>query len=82
MRKASRPVGDLAEQAATRALLDGLTTNLDGRIAAATVIGRKRAVVHNLLSYAVEQEMLTVNPMSRVRWKRPERVEQVDPRVV
>ena len=82
LRKASRPVGELGEQAATRALLDGLTTNLDGRVAAATVIGRKRAVVHNLLSYAVEQEMLTVNPMSRVRWKRPKRVEQVDPRVV
>lgn len=41
LRKVSRPVGDLTEQSATRTLLDGLPTSLDGSIAAATVIGRK-----------------------------------------
>jgi hypothetical protein len=49
---------------------------------AATVIGRKRAVIHNLLSYAVEQELLRTNPLTSFTWKRPKRVEQVDPRVV
>jgi hypothetical protein len=49
---------------------------------AATVIGRKRAVIHNLLSYAVEQELLRTNPLTSFKWKRPKRVEQVDPRVV
>ena len=80
--KASRSVGDLAETSAARELLDGLTKNLDGSTAAATVINRKRAVVHNLLAYAVERGMLAVNPVSHLSWKRPKRVEQVDPRVV
>lgn len=80
--KASRSVGDLAETSAARELLDGLTKNLDGSTAAATVIGRKRAVVHNLLAYAVERGMLSVNPVSHLSWKRPKRTEQVDPRVV
>jgi len=80
--KASRSVGDLTETSAARELLDGLTKNLDGSTAAATVISRKRAVVHNLLGYAVERGMLAVNPVSHLSWKRPKRVEQVDPRVV
>jgi integrase len=79
---ASRPVGELADTVAARELLDGLTSNLDGATSAATVISRKRAVVFNLLGYAVEQKMLTVNPFSQVQWKQPKRVEQVDPRVV
>ncbi|MFC5994297.1 tyrosine-type recombinase/integrase [Pseudonocardia hispaniensis] len=80
--KSSRPVGDLAEASAARELLDGLARNLDGKVAAATVIGRKRAVVHNLLAFAVERELLVSNPVTHLRWKRPKRVEQVDPRVV
>lgn len=79
---ASRSVADLTETSAARELLDGLTKNLDGSTAAATVINRKRAVVHNLLAYAVERGMLAVNPVSHLTWKRPKRVEQVDPRVV
>lgn len=82
LRGASRPVADLIAVAAVRELLDGLTVNLDGSTAAATVINRKRAVVHNLLVYAVEREMLGANPLTNLRWKRPKRVEQVDPRVV
>ncbi|MBO0828757.1 MAG: tyrosine-type recombinase/integrase [Streptosporangiales bacterium] len=78
----SRPVSDLTELAAARELLDGLTRNLDGSTAAATVVGRKRAVVHNMLVYAVERGVLASNPLPRVNWRRPKRVEQVDPRVV
>lgn len=81
LRAASRSVVDLAETDAVRELLDGLTKNLDGA-AAATAIGRKRAVVHNLLGYAVERGMLAANPVAQVTWRRPKRVEQVDPRVV
>jgi integrase len=82
LRTTSRPVADLAEKGVVRELLDGLTKNLDGATAAATVIGRKRAVVHNLLGYAVERGMLPANPVAQVTWRRPKRVEQVDPRVV
>ena len=80
--RSSRQVADLLEVASARQLLDGLTINLDGSTAAATVISRKRAVVHNLLGYAVERELLVANPLTNLRWKRPKRVEQIDPRVV
>src|SRR4051812_45451700 len=69
LRKASRPVGDLADRATTRLLLDGLTLNLDGSVSAATVINRKRAVVHNFLSFAVDREMLAINPLVGVSWR-------------
>jgi integrase len=82
LRKASRPVGDLTDRPTTRHLLDGLTVNLDGSVSAATMINRKRAVVHNLLSFAVDREMLAVNPITGASWRRPKRVEHVDPRVV
>jgi hypothetical protein len=72
---ASRSVADLAERGVVRELLDGLTKNLDGATAAATVIGRKRAVVHNLLGYGVERGMLAANPVRQVAWRRPKRVE-------
>ena len=42
LRASSRPVRDLVERRAARELLDGLSLNLDGSVAAATVIGRKR----------------------------------------
>jgi integrase len=82
LQRASRPVGDLADASTTRLLLDGLAVNLNGSVAAATVINRKRAVVHNMLSLAVERGMLLVNPISQVTWERPRAVDQVDPRSV
>jgi hypothetical protein len=55
---------------------------LDGTVAAATTIRRKRAVLHNVLGYAVEPEELSANPLDRVKWKPPKVAEVVDRRVV
>jgi integrase len=78
----SRPVYDLTDVVAMRDMLDALATKLDGKSAAATVYRRKRAVLFNMLSYAVERELLPDNPMTKVKRTAPKIVEEVDPRVV
>jgi integrase len=78
----SRPLYDLTDVVAMREVLDALATKLDGKSAAATVYRRKRAVLFNMLSYAVERELLPDNPMTKVKRTAPKIVEEVDPRVV
>jgi integrase len=77
-----RPVYDLTDVVAMREVLDALATRLDGKSAAATVYRRKRAVLFNMLSYAVERELLSDNPMTKIKRTVPKMVEEVDPRVV
>jgi hypothetical protein len=82
LRRNSRPLYDLTDAVAVRAVLDALAAKLDGKAAAATVYQRKRAVLFNLLSYAVERELIPDNPLSRIKRKVSKVVDQVDPRVV
>ena len=56
------PANRLGEPRVIRAALDGLCTRLDGTPAAANTIGRKRAVFHGALGYAVELGLLPANP--------------------
>ncbi|GAA1261867.1 integrase [Saccharothrix xinjiangensis] len=78
----SRPLYDLTDASAVREVLDALAAKLDGKSAAASVYQRKRAVLFNLLSYAVERELIPDNPLTRVKRKAAKVVDQVDPRVV
>ncbi|GAA3459914.1 tyrosine-type recombinase/integrase [Saccharothrix longispora] len=78
----SRPLVDVTDAVAVRGVLDALASKLDGKAAAATVYQRKRAVLFNLLAYAVERELIADNPLTRVKRKAVKVVEQVDPRVV
>ncbi|MEU7524865.1 integrase [Saccharothrix sp. NPDC042600] len=78
----SRPLFEVTDAVLLRGLLDALAAKLDGKAAAATVYQRKRAVLFNLLSYAVERELIPDNPLTRVKRKAAKVVEQVDPRVV
>ncbi|GAA0216613.1 tyrosine-type recombinase/integrase [Saccharothrix mutabilis subsp. mutabilis] len=78
----SRPLFEVTDAVLLRGLLDALASKLDGKAAAATVYQRKRAVLFNLLSYAVERELIPDNPLTRVKRKAAKVVEQVDPRVV
>jgi integrase len=55
---------------------------LEGQPAAATTIARKRAVFYGVLNYAVELDILSANPISKVTWKAPEVAEEIDRRVV
>jgi integrase len=78
----SRPLYDLTDMVVMRDMLDALASRQDGTSAAATVYRRKRAVLFNMLSYAVERELLPENPMAKVKRTTPKIAEQVDPRVV
>ncbi|MEQ7127432.1 site-specific integrase [Actinopolymorpha sp. B11F2] len=65
-----------------RSALDALSLKLDGTRAARNTITRKRAVLYNMLAYAVELRQLRQNPIDQISWKLPKAVESVDARVV
>ncbi|SHK56364.1 tyrosine-type recombinase/integrase [Actinacidiphila paucisporea] len=79
----SLPVSALSEAPAVRKALNACAKRLDGKTAAASVIHRKRAVFHQALSIAVEDGLLTENPLHTIQWNPPERVEdELDPECV
>ena len=65
-----------------RRVLNQLARKLDGTPAAATVVARKRAVLFNLLGYAVDKKHFPMNPLMSVRWKSPKVAEAIDRRRV
>jgi integrase len=78
----SPPVSELARPETLRRVLDAIATRLDGKVAAATVINRKRAVLYNAAEYAVERRLLDRNPVPELRWKAPPINHEVDDRSV
>jgi len=75
-------VAELAKPQLIRAVLARIGSKLDGTPAAATTVGRKRAVFHNVLEYAVELGLLSQNPLAALKTKKAHTVEVVDKRVV
>ncbi|MDQ1289316.1 MAG: hypothetical protein QG622_2882, partial [Actinomycetota bacterium] len=67
----SPPITALADPKTLRAVLDALATRLDGQPAAGRTTHRKRAVLTNALSYAVELGLLEANPVASIQWKAP-----------
>ncbi len=67
----SLKVADLGESEKLRCALDAISVRLDGTKAADNTIRRKRMVLSNALRYAVERDLLTVNPLSRIDWEPP-----------
>jgi integrase len=65
-----------------RALLDRISRKQDGTAAAANTANRKRAVLNNLMQYAVEVGAVPANPLKAVKWTRPRMLKSVDPRTV
>ena len=76
------PLTDLADPDVLRRVLNQLARKLDGTPAAATVVARKRAVLFNLLGYAVDKKHFPMNPLMSVRWKSPKVAEAIDRRRV
>ena len=71
-----------AGAARCRGLLDRVSRKQDGTAAAANTANRKRAVLNNLMQYAVETNVLPANPLKAVTWPRPRTLKTVDPRTV
>jgi integrase len=75
-------VSTLDDVANLRKALDALSLKMDGKQAAAKTVARKRAVLYNVLDYAVERKLLTANRLSEVKWRAPKTVRAIDKRVV
>jgi hypothetical protein len=86
LQTAALPVADLSrpETGAVRCrtLLNRVSRKQDGTAAAANTANRKRAVLNNLMQYAVEVGALPANPLKAVKWTRPRTLKTVDPRTV
>ncbi len=80
--KVSLPINRLRESDNIRAALGACARTMDGKPAAATTTQRKRAVLYNVIGYAIERELLEYNPIDRIQWKAPAVAEQIDRRVV
>jgi integrase len=82
--RASMPLSEVTSAESVREGLNALAVNLDGKKAAATTYRRKRSVFYNVLQYAVELELISFNPIDklRVRTNRKKVVETVDRRAV
>lgn len=78
----SRPVSALADPVRLREALQLIATRLDGTPSAASVVSRKRAVLHNALDYAVEMQALPRNPLPELKWNPPKSVQAIDKRTV
>ncbi|MGW4168961.1 tyrosine-type recombinase/integrase [Streptomyces chartreusis] len=82
-RRKSLPMSALSDRLAVKAALSALSKKLDGTTAAAGTISRKRAIFYNSLEFAVDAELLSDNPLDRIKWTAPEQVvEEVDPECV
>ncbi|MFD3525039.1 tyrosine-type recombinase/integrase [Streptomyces sp. NPDC058653] len=78
----SLKVRDLAQSDNLRPALEALSLKLNGRRAADNTINRKLTVLSNALRYAVERDLLTTNPLSRIDWHPPQTDDEVDFRYV
>lgn len=81
VRAASVSLSSLQKAATARRGLEALAALLSGKPASASTFTRKRATFYNALQYAVELELLPANPLDRIHWKVPKKVEVVDPGV-
>lgn len=80
--KNSLKMAELPRSERLRAALTALSLKLDGTAAADNTMRRKRTTFNNALRYAVERDVLTVNPLSRIDWEPPETDDEVDFRFV
>lgn len=80
--RSSRPLSDIAKPQVIRAALEAVSSKLDGTRASGRTATMKRVVLFNVLSYAVELELLESNPVGKVKWKAPRSSVAVDRRVV
>lgn len=75
-------MSSLGDTGKIREILQLIATRQDGKPAAASVVRRKRAVLHNCLEYAVERNLLLKNPLDSLKWSAPKVVRAIDKRTV
>ncbi|GGT67628.1 hypothetical protein [Streptomyces lateritius] len=75
-------VKDLPVSDKLRPALKAISLKLNGKKAADNTVARKRTVLSNALRYAVERDLLDVDPLTRIDWSAPETDDEVDFRYV
>lgn len=75
-------VSELSEPKMMRRMLGAASVLLDGKTAAPSTTLRKRRILHHVLGRAVEEGLLSENPLPQIQWHPPEMDEEVDPGVV
>ncbi|MFE7201903.1 tyrosine-type recombinase/integrase [Pseudonocardia alni] len=78
----SLPVASLAEPAVLRRVVASISTRLDGKPGAATVVNQRRRVLYNAAEFAVERGHLASNPLATIKWKAPKSSGAIDRRTV
>lgn len=78
----SLPLSALMQPPVLRRALDSISIKLDGTAAAPATVARKRSALYSTLQYAVELELLPVNPMDKITTRRTIHGGTVDRRVV
>ncbi|WP_285485590.1 tyrosine-type recombinase/integrase [Amycolatopsis taiwanensis] len=83
VRSGTREVSELANPEVLRAVLAELDLNLDGKRAAANTVRIRRTALGDAVSFAIEKELLTANPLSQIKTKkRNYALKEVDPKCV
>ncbi|MBD0736191.1 tyrosine-type recombinase/integrase [Streptomyces sp. CBMA29] len=82
MAKHSMKVSELKGSEVLRDALFALSHRLDGKVAAENTTRRKYSVFNNALRYAVERDLLAVNPLTRIDWSPPQTDDEIDFRYV
>lgn len=82
LRRASRPVGELAEGNAAADLLDALGKTATGRAVASSTWDTRRSILHRALAHAVASGWLDINPVTGRRLRLAGVASALDPRVV
>ncbi|WP_329456764.1 tyrosine-type recombinase/integrase [Streptomyces sp. NBC_01497] len=78
----SMKVTEAARPENLRTALNALSLKLNGAPAADNTVHRKRMVLSNALRYAVERDIVQVNPLARVDWSAPDKDDEIDFRYV
>ncbi|MDQ3275437.1 MAG: site-specific integrase [Actinomycetota bacterium] len=82
LRRASRPISELQDELTASELLDGLSKTVDGRQVTYSTWDKRRAVLHQAVSFAVSSGWLDANPISGRRLGSAPVIASVDPRSV
>ncbi|SES44289.1 Site-specific recombinase XerD [Streptomyces sp. yr375] len=69
---------DVAESDVLRGVLRVLSKRLNGDPAADNTVRRKHSVLSNSFKYAIERDLLAVNPLKRIDWTPPATSDEVD----
>lgn len=78
----TKPVSAISDPSVLRSVLDGLTTKIDGTQRSPVVVTRWRKILNAVVEYAVEQKLLTTNPIPALKWQAPKTSQEVDQRSV